>query len=50
MLEFLDRLVYHPDPSLPSFSSITYLYIVILGFSLAIAARSRYHSLENITR
>jgi len=44
MLRFLDNLVYYADPSLPAFSSLTYLYLVILLSSLAIAVRSRQYS------
>jgi hypothetical protein len=43
MLRFLDDLVFYADPTLPSFSSLTYLYLVILASSLAIAIRSRHH-------
>jgi len=50
MLKFLDNLVHYADPTLPSFSSLTYLYIVILAFSLAIAFRSRQETQEETTR
>jgi hypothetical protein len=41
MLQFLDNLVYYADPTLPSFSSLTYLYLIILFASLLISFRSR---------
>jgi hypothetical protein len=47
MLGFLDNLVHYADPTLPSFSSLTYLYVLILAFSLAIAARSRQFAQED---
>jgi hypothetical protein len=40
MLQFLDRYVHYQDPTLPSFSSLTTLYIAILAFSLLISLRS----------
>lgn len=50
MLRFLDDLVFYADPSLPAFSDLTYLYIVILVSSLAIAIRSRHHTTEEVAR
>jgi hypothetical protein len=47
MLRFLDNLVHYADPTLPAFSSLTSLYILILAFSLAIAVRSRQHAQED---
>jgi len=47
MLQFLDNLVHYADPTLPAFSSLTYLYIVILGCSLLISFRSRQEE-ENL--
>jgi hypothetical protein len=46
MLQFLDSLVHYADPTLPSFSSLTYLYMVILLLSLAGAIRSKSHQDE----
>jgi hypothetical protein len=43
MLQFLDNLVSYADPTLPSFSSLTYLYIAILALSLLISIRSQQH-------
>lgn len=49
MLQFLDDLVSYADPTLTSFSSLTYLYIAILASSLLISFRSRRHAQqENI--
>jgi hypothetical protein len=42
MLQFLDNIVYYKDPTLPSMSSLTYLYLVILASSLLISYRSRH--------
>jgi len=47
MLGFLDNLIYYADPSLPSFSSLTYLYLVILASSLLISYRSRQQEEES---
>ncbi|RYN18277.1 hypothetical protein AA0119_g10929 [Alternaria tenuissima] len=47
MLQFLDNLVHYADPTLPSFSSLTYLYIIILVSSLLISFRSRQEE-ENV--
>lgn len=47
MLQFLDNLVYYADPTLPAFSSLAYLYILILASSLLISFRSRQHLQEN---
>lgn len=49
MFQFLDQLVHYADPTLPSFSSLTSLYILILLSSLAIAARTRQHAQEQST-
>jgi hypothetical protein len=46
MLRFLDNLVHYADPTLPSFSSLTYLYIFILVVTLAGAIRTRQHEQE----
>lgn len=40
MLQFLDKYVHYQDPSLPSFSSLTTLYCIILASSLLISLRS----------
>jgi hypothetical protein len=47
MLQFLDNLVHYADPTLPAFSSLTYLYIAILASSLLISFRSRQEE-ENL--
>lgn len=46
MLQFLDNLVHYADPTLPSFSSLTYLYIILVS-SLLISFRSRQEE-ENV--
>jgi hypothetical protein len=46
MLQFLDKFVHHADPTLPSLSSLTYLYITILFASLLISFRSRQEQEE----
>lgn len=43
MLHYLDKLVYYADPTLPAFSSLAALYLVILGSALLISIRSRQH-------
>jgi hypothetical protein len=46
MLRFLDNLVHYADPTLPSFSSLTYLFLFILGITLAGAIRDRQYEQE----
>ena len=50
MLRFLDDLVSYADPTLPPFSQLTYLYLVILVSALAIAIRSRQLTQDEVTR
>jgi len=50
MLQFIYNYISYTDHTLPSFSSLTYLYFGILAFSLAIAIRSRYHREDDATR
>lgn len=41
MLQFLDKLVYYQDPTLPAFSSLAYLFILVLISAFLISYRSR---------
>jgi hypothetical protein len=40
MLQFLDNLIHYQDPTLPAFSHLAYLFILILLASFLISARS----------
>lgn len=41
MLQFLDKLVHYQDPTLPAFSNLAYLFILVLFSSFLISCRSR---------
>lgn len=41
MLQFLDRLVSYQDPTLPAFSNLAYLFIVVLLSAFLISYRSQ---------